>query len=374
MRSKKLLYFVTEDWYFVSHRLALAIAARKAGFDVIVVTRVRGHGRMIEEAGLRLLPLELRRRGMNPLVELPLLWRLARIYRRERPDIAHHVAMKPVLYGSLAALVARTPHVVNALAGLGWLFTSRSLRARALGGVVRTLFSILLKRGEVVVQNPDDARWLTETGVPANHVHLIRGSGVDAKIFAPRAEPAGEPVVMLASRMLWDKGVAEFVEAARLLRASGPSARFVLVGEADVENPASIPVSRLVQWRDEGMVEWWGWREDMPATLAQASIVCLPSYREGLPRVLIEAAACARPIVTTDVPGCREIVREGENGLRVPPRNAGALAAAIQRLLNDAALRRRMGERGRALVEAEFSIEKVMAETLALYRRLVGPP
>ncbi|MGH8249049.1 MAG: glycosyltransferase family 4 protein [Gammaproteobacteria bacterium] len=373
MSSKKILYFVTEDWYFVSHRLPLAVAARAAGYDVTVVTRAQEHGRIIKEAGLRLIPLELRRRGMNPFIESASLLRLAAIYRRERPDIAHHVAMKPVLYGSLAALAARTPHVVNALAGLGWLFTSSSPQARILGGVVRTLFSILLKRGAVIVQNPDDARWLIQHGVPAPCVHLIRGSGVDVKMFMPRLEAEGEPLVMLASRMLCDKGVVEFVEAARLLRKSGARARFVLVGDTDTEHPASITSARLAQWQQEGIVEWWGRRDDMPAVLAQATVVCLPSYREGVPKVLIEAAACGRPIVTTDVPGCREIVGEGENGLRVPVRDAEALAAAIQRLLNDATLRQRMGERGRALVEAEFSTEKVIAETLALYRQLAEP-
>ncbi|HTT08612.1 MAG TPA: glycosyltransferase family 4 protein [Gammaproteobacteria bacterium] len=369
--TKKILYFVTEDWYFVSHRLPLAIAARAAGYDVTVVTRVREHGSTIINAGLRLIPLELRRRGMNPFIEFALLMRLITLYRSERPDIAHHVAMKPVLYGSLAALAARTPHVVNALAGLGWLFTSNSPTARLLGAVVRALFSFLLKRGSVIVQNPDDARWLMEQGVPAQNIHLIRGSGVDVKLFTPQPESEGDPVVMLASRLLWDKGVAEFVEAARRLQTSGQRARFVLVGDTDPENPASIRPARLDGWRREGIVEWWGRRDDMPDVLVQASIVCLPSYREGLPKVLVEAAACGRAIVAADVPGCREIVHEGENGLRVPVRNAGALATAIRQLLDDAAMRRRMGGRGRALVEAEFSVEKVVAETLSLYRQLL---
>lgn len=370
MNVPKLLFFVTEDWYFCSHRLALAVAAREAGFEVVVVTRVREHGEVIRRAGLDLIPFEISRRGMNPFMELGTLTRLAALYRREKPDLVHHVAMKPVLYGTLAARLAGVPHIVNALAGMGWLFTSAKLMARFIKPLVRLTFRFLLRQTSVIVQNPDDAALMA--GVGLGSVRLIRGSGVDAEVFRPEPEPTGTPLVVLPARMLWDKGVGEFVEAARQLKARGIVARFALVGEPDPENPATVSEAQLDAWHAETVVEWWGQRADMPQVYAQAHVVCLPSYREGLPKALLEAAACGRPIVTTDVPGCREIVRDGDNGVLVPVCDAPALAEAMARLIADPDMRRRMGERGRALAVGEFSQERVIAETLVVYREAMA--
>lgn len=372
MNPPKLLFLVTEDWYFVSHRLPLAVAARQVGYEVMVVTRLGKHGRTIRNAGLRLIPIELSRRGKNPFSEIMLVAGLTTIYRRERPDIVHHVAMKPVLYGSLVARLAGVRHVVNALAGLGWLFTSESRLAAVLGRGVRFAFRKLLNRGAVIVQNWDDMKWLIDLGIESNRIYLIRGSGVEVNRFAPTPEPDGKPVVLLASRMLWDKGVGEFVAAARNLKQRGLAARFVLVGDPDPANPASISPSLLESWHAEGVIEWWGHRNDMAQVFAQSHLVCLPSYREGLPKVLLEAAACGRPIVATDVPGCREIVRHGENGLLVPPRNAEALAEAVETLLCDPVLRKRMQARGREIAVTEFSEQVVIQETLRVYRELLG--
>ncbi len=363
---------MTEDWYFVSHRLPLAIAAREVGYEVTVVTRVAEHGNAIREAGLKLIPIELSRRGKNPILELMLIYHLTALYRCEKPDIVHHVAMKPVLYGSLAARFAGVPHVVNALAGLGWLFTSHSRLASVLGRGVRFALEWLLNRGTVIVQNPDDLQWLADIGIEQSRTQLIRGSGVDVNRFAPTPEAEGAPVVVLASRMLWDKGVGEFVAAARDLRRQGIIARFVLVGDPDPANPASISQVLLDDWKKEGAIEWWGRRDDMPQVFAQSSIVCLPSYREGLPKVLLEAAACGRAIITADVPGCREVVRDGDNGLLVPVRNVAALADAMTRLLTNATLRQRMGERGRQRVVGKFSQERIIDQTLAVYRGLLA--
>ena len=371
MNPPKLLFLVTEDWYFVSHRLLLAVAARQAGYEVTVVTRVGEHGHTIRNAGLRLIPIELSRRGKNPISETMLVAGLIAIYRRERPDIVHHVAMKPVLYGSLAARLAGVRHVVNALAGLGWLFTSESRLANVLGRGVRFAFRKLLNRGAVIVQNPDDMKWFVDLGIDSSRIHLIRGSGVDVNRFAPTPEPDGEPVVVLAARMLWDKGVGEFVEAARLLRQRGLRVRCVLAGMVDTHNPAMVSEAHLQAWQDEGVVEWIGHQEDMPGVLARSHVVVLPSYREGLPKVLLEAAACARSIVATDVPGCREIVRHGDNGLLVPPRDPLALAQAIATLVEDPALRARMGARGRQMAVNEFSSERITGEVLALYQTLL---
>jgi len=376
-RRPKLLYLVTEDWYFCSHRLPVARAARDAGFEVVVATRVTDHGPQIEAEGFKLVPIHLSRRSTDPLRELESIAELLRVYRRERPDVVHHVAVKPVLYGSVVARLSGVGATVNALAGMGYIFSSKRLRARLLRPFVVGAYRIALNRrsSRLILQNPDDAALLRELGVvrDAAHLEIIRGSGVDMTAYPVRPEPRGEPLVVLPGRMLWDKGVGEFVEAARLLRARGVRARFALVGGSDPENPATIPDAQLRAWREEGVVECWGFREDMPDVLASAHVVCLPSYREGLPKALIEAASCGRPIVATDVPGCREIVRHEDNGLLVPVREAAPLADALERLIADPDLRARLGARGRERVMNEFSEEHVIAATLRLYRELVRP-
>jgi glycosyltransferase involved in cell wall biosynthesis len=367
IEQRKLLFLVTEDWYFVSHRLALAVAAKEAGYAVSVATRVRKHGDIIRAAGLRLIPFENSRGSVNPLGECWLLLRLIALWLREKPDVAHHVAMKPVLYGSIAARIAGTPRVINALAGMGWLFSSDAGSARWLKPLVRRALGWVLRSGTVLVQNPDDARLLVQMGIPEGLIRRIAGSGVDLQRFAPQAEPGGVPVVLLCARLLWDKGVGEFVAAARLLRERGVEARFVLAGEPDQANPSAIPREQLSDWVQEGIVEYLGWVDDMPQLLAGSCVVCLPSYREGLPKALIEAAAAGRPIVTTDMPGCRDVVRNGDNGLLVPPRDAAALAEQLSRLLADPLLRRQMGARGRLRAEEEFGAASIIRQTLALY-------
>jgi len=371
MRLLKLLFVVTEDWYFVSHRLPLAVAAQKAGFDVVVATRVGEYGETIRAAGIRLIPFNLSRRRGNPLQEVAAL---VRLYRRERPEIVHHVALKPVLYGALASRLAGAPYVVNAVAGLGWLFTSSGLAAQTLRPVICRLLAWLLgaPHSRTIVQNPDDFGLLTKMGVPEDRLRLIRGAGVDTEVFTPAFESPPEPVIVLFSaRMLRDKGVGEFVEAARLLMQAGVKARFVLVGDPDPGNPASVPVAALRAWHGQNGVEWCGRRDNMPALFHTAHIACLPSYREGLPKVLLEAAACGLPIVTTDAPGCREIVRDGDNGFLVPVRDAQALAVALRRLIDNGALRAKMGRRAREIVLVEFSQERVIEETLAVYQELI---
>lgn len=373
-KTTKLLFFVTEDWYFVSHRLPLALAAKLAGYDVSVVTRVREMGDTIRAAGLRLVPFENSRSGMNPLNDLWMLARLIQLYRRERPDIVHHVAMKPVLYGTIAARLARAPHVVNAFAGMGWLFTTEAgTAARWLNVGVRWALGRLLQSGVAIVQNSDDARLLVQLGAPESRIRTVGGSGVDLGRFTPHPEPADVPIVVLPARLLRDKGVGEFVAAARLLKQEGIAARFVLAGAPDESNPSSISPEQIATWVKEDIVQYLGWVKDMPRLFANCHIVCLPSYyREGMPKSLIEAAAAGRPIVTTDTPGCREIVRHGENGLLVPPRDAAALADALRQLILDRSLRESMGKRGREIAEAEFSIEKVVQQTLAIYRELLS--
>jgi glycosyltransferase involved in cell wall biosynthesis len=366
--APKLLYYVTEDWYFVSHRLALAVAAKAAGYEVCVATRVRAHGDGIRGAGLRLIPFENSRSNLNPFKELWTVLRLIHLYRHERPDVVHHVAIKPVMYGSIAARLAGSPRVVNAFGGLGWLFSSGALTARAMKPAIRWWLRRLLRSGTALVQNPDDARLLVQMGVPDSNIRLIPGSGVDLDRFRPRPESAALPTVVLPARLIWEKGVGQFVEAARILREQGIGARFVLAGEPDRENPSAVPAECILEWVRAGLIEHLGWVEDMPELLGESHVVCLPSfYGEGIPKSLIEAAAAGRAIVTTDTPGCREIVHHEENGLLVPPRDARALSEALARLIGDPELRQRMGNRGRVRAVQEFGIARVIDQTLAIY-------
>lgn len=366
----RLLFVVTEDWYFCSHRLPLAKAALQAGFDVAVATRVRKHGEIIRGAGIRIIPFDIDRGGMNPAADVVAIAQLITIYRQERPNIVHHVALKPVLYGSIAALLARVPHVVNALTGFGWLFTSRGRKARLIRPIVQAVLRRLLRPSTVIVQNREDAAMVGKWN--ARRIQCIRGAGVDCALFQPTARPKGMPVILLPARMLWDKGVGEFVAAARSIRAAGLIARFVLVGAPDKKNPASVPLRQLSAWCDEGVAEWWGQREDMPNVYAQAHIVCLPSYREGLPKSLLEAAAAGLPIVAANVSGCREVVQHEFNGLLVPARDVHSLAVALIRLMSSPDECHLMGVRGRQRAEAEFSQEIVVSQTLTVYHEASG--
>jgi glycosyltransferase involved in cell wall biosynthesis len=373
-QQPKVLYLVTEDWYFCSHRLPVARAARDAGMDVVVATRVGRDAARIEGEGFRLIPIDLRRRERRPWRELRVLREIVGLFRRERPTLAHLVAMKPILYGSIAARLTSVPAVVNAFAGLGYAYSSHSADAAVLRWFLKLSFRLVLRfpGSYIVVQNEDDADELVRLGIPEDRISIIRGSGIDLRRFAPTPEPAGEPIVTMVSRLLWDKGIGELVEAARLLRQQHPGMRIRLVGSPDPENPASIGEDRLREWCREGLVEWSGPVDDVPTVWKQSHVAVLPSYREGTPKSLLEAAACGRPIVTTDVPGCRQVVREGVNGLLVPVRDSRRLAEAIARLVADKALRERMGASGRQLMEREFSQERVATETLRLYRAALG--
>lgn len=373
-REPRILFLVTEDWYFCSHRLSLARAARDAGFRVSVACRVDRHGAAILKEGFRLIPTSFSRRSLNPLRELALVRRIAATYRAEKPDIVHHVSLKPVLYGSIAARLAGVPSVVNAFTGLGYAFIARDAKGRAVRALVTRLlrFALFGLRAKTILQNDDDAATLLAAGlVRVADLVLIRGSGVDLKAFKASAPPSGAPLVVLPARLLWDKGVGEFVEAARSIKRAGVRARFALVGESDPENHAAVPPRTLKAWKEEGVVELMGRREDMPAVFAESHIVCLPSYREGMPKALLEAAASARACVTTDVPGCRDAVRDGVTGLLVAARDAASLAKALRLLIEAPELSARMGAHGRRWAEENFSQEKVAEETLAVYRELL---
>jgi len=369
----KLIYLVTEDWYFRSHRMPMARAARDAGFEVVVATRVNSDRdrQAIAAEGFRVVALDWTRGSRNPVRELMEMAAIARLYRHEKPDIVHHVAMKPVLEGGIAAWIADVPAIVNALTGLGAVFIGSGLTVRLLRPAIRVILRVALDhpRSRLVMQNPDDLDLMLRKGlVSPDRCVLIPGSGVDIARFAPSPEPPGPPTAAIVARMLWDKGVGELVAAARILKQRGVPIRIRLAGPRDDHNPAAIPLATLEGWVREGIVEWSGEVKDIAALWRDTAISVLPSYREGLPKSLLESAASGRPMVATDVPGCREVVRHGETGLLVPPRDPAALADALATLSGDADLRRRYGAAARALAEQRFSDTAIAAAMVDLYR------
>ena len=366
-----LVIVVNSDFFFLSHRLPIALEARRQGWDVTVVVPDTGRAAEIRAHGLHVIDFPLSRSGTNPWREARSLAFLRRTYTALRPTVVHHVTSKPVVYGSLAATGLRGTAVVNAVTGLGYTFIQKGPNS-PFRRLVEAMYRVALRGGRrwTVFQNDDDAALFAGLGIvrPDRSV-LIRGSGVDTADFAASDEPGGVPVVLLPARLLWDKGVGEFVEAARRLRAENVEARFVLVGKLDPGNPAAVPEAELHEWLREGVVEWWGYRTDMPAVLRQATVVALPSYREGLPKGMLEAGAAARARITTDVPGCRDTVSDGTTGLLVAVRDAGALAEAVRRLLGDRPLRDRLRLAARRDVEERHAVEQIVAAHMALYRR-----
>jgi glycosyltransferase involved in cell wall biosynthesis len=375
-RRRKLMFLVTEDWYFVSHRLPLAVAAREAGFDVVVATRVDRHGELIRDSGLTLAPVNFNRSGMRPFEELRTLAHIVKLYRQHAPDIVHHIALKPVIYGSLAARIARVKGVVNALGGLGYVFSSSKRHAKALRMLARPALKFALSgvNLRLIVQNADDRKRIVDGGLARSEsVRLIRGAGVDPRLYARADVVAMPPLAVLPARLLWDKGVGDFVAAAGLLKERGVEARFALVGQPDKMNPASVTQAEVDAWVRDGTVEAWGWREDMPHVFAQAQIVCLPTYHEGFPKVLLEAAASGCAIVTTDIPGCREFVRDGDSGWLVPPGDVAALADALRTAIENPALRESRAGAAYAMIEVDFSMDRVIGETFGVYAELLDP-
>jgi glycosyltransferase involved in cell wall biosynthesis len=367
----KIVLFANTDWYLYNYRLPLARLLRERGAEVTLLSPSGEYVRKLQAEGFRWVGIAMSRGGMNPISELRTLLRVRSSYRAERPDLVHHFTPKCILYGSLAARWTKIGAVVNSVTGLGYLFSESGWRGRLRRRLASEFYRLALRRTQVIFQNPEDlSLFLASDIVSLGAAQLIPSSGVDLDRFAGLPEPDGVPVVMLAARMLWEKGVGDFVEASRQARAADNRTRFVLVGDTDAGNPSAVPADQLSKWQQEGLVEWWGWHDDMPAVLAQANVVCLPTYyREGVPRVLVEAAACGRALVASDIAGCREIVRQGHNGLLVPPRDPALLAEAIRTLLGDAALRHSMGANGRRLVQEQFSVQRVNESTLKAYAR-----
>lgn len=378
-RRRRLLFVVNVGWFFISHRLPIAIAARDAGYEVHIAAGTDPNTddntiEMLTAHGFEFHELGLSRSGASPIRLLCELAELVKLYRSVMPELVHLVTLKPVLLGGLAARICRIGGVVLAVPGRGSVFSSSGIMATLRRWIAVSLYRLAYRKrkSRVILQNEEDRAYFVSRGIFAPmDARLIRGSGVDLASFSPSLEPDGVFTVVFASRMLKEKGAADFVSCAALLKSRGMQARFVLVGEPDHGNPQSHSRDELDAWNESGIVEWWGFHADMNAVFARAHVVCLPTYYgEGVPKVLIEAAACCRPIVTTDTAGCRDIVRHGENGLLVRPRDVLGLADAIQRLRNDADLRIQMGRRGREIVETEFTTEIVARQTLGIYSEL----
>jgi glycosyltransferase involved in cell wall biosynthesis len=375
-KTPKLIFLVTEDWYFWAHRLPQARAARDAGFAVSVATRVDAHGDLIRAESFGLHALDWRRGSLNPFGAVSAVLEIARLYRRERPAIVHHVSQKSILLGSIAARLAGVTRVVNALTGLGFLFVASSLKARIVRACLLPILRNIASQPQVrfLVENPDDGETLKRRHVvPPGCLVLIKGSGVDVRHYQPLPEPPDPVVIGCAARMLRIKGVEEVVAAFRILRAGGSDARLLLAGAPDRENPAAISEAELRAWAAEPGVEWVGHVTDVRQVWARAHVAVLASRGgEGIPMTLMEAGACGRPLIATDVPGCREIVVPGETGLLAPPGDIPALANMLRRMVEDAELRRRCGAAARERVANGLDAGTVGRETVAVYRSLLA--
>ena len=372
-----MIFLCTEDWYFWSHRMPVARAARDAGFHVIVATRVQAHGERLAAEGLDVRPLAWRRKGDGLLGSLRAILAIWRLYRRERPQLVHHIALKAVVFGALAAFLAGVPRQVNAITGLGFIFVSKSLRSRLTRIAILAALRLFVDRrgSHVVTHNPDDAGEITRRrAVRRERVSVIPGSGIDTGRFQPLPESPGAIIVAMVTRMLRQKGIETFVQAARLIHSRCPDIRFRLVGPVDLDSPDSLDEEELRRWERAGFLDWLGPVEDVSSVWRDAHIAAFTSYREGLPLALLEAAACGRPIVSSDVPGCREVVVTGVNGFLIAPDDAAAFADAIERLARDPALRARMGREGRLRAERCFRKELIVEQTLGIYGHLLGRP
>ena len=371
-----LIFLVTEDWYFSLHRLPLAHAAKKAGYRVMIATQINSQDSDIYREGFEIIPMQWARKSMNPFHVLSEIWQIRQIIYRYQPDIMHLVAMKPSLFGSIAAYFNTDVALVQNLAGLGQAYVSKGIFANLLRGFLNRSFSMLFarKRSKTIVENSDDQDYLANSlNIGNNKVQLIRGIGVDVNRFQYSPEEATDTVyVTMVSRMLWPKGVQELVDAARILKQKQYPVKIRLVGLPDTSSRVSVSHADLQAFHDEGIIEWLGFQEDIPVVWRQSHIAILPSYyREGIPRSLLEAASCGRAIITTDMPGCREIVRNSENGILIAPKNTQAIVDAIITLIDNPEIRQEMGVAGRRMIEQDFTEEQVVSETLSVYESLL---
>jgi glycosyltransferase involved in cell wall biosynthesis len=374
-RTPKLIFLVTEDWYVCSHRLPMAKAAQRAGFEVGVATRVNLHSDVILAEGFSLYPLDWVRGSLSILQFIRAVSEVASLYRREKPDIVHHVSLKPVVIGSLAARLAGVGRAVNALTGLGYLFRSGAMKSRILRFLLGPVLKLALKRKGTValLQNNDDRTLMTQLGFCGPNSLVIRGSGVDINHFQP-FEALDRPIVTAAfvGRLIESKGVRVLIDAHQLLQKRGIRLKLLLAGIPDDENAAAISRADIARWAEHPLIEWLGYVEDVRKVWSEADIAVLPAIGgEGLPKSLLEAAACGRPIIATDIPGSREVAIAGRNAILVPQRDAEALSVALEHLAGSKELREKYGKESRRLVESDMANEAVAMDIVKLYRSLL---
>ncbi|HET7851969.1 MAG TPA: glycosyltransferase family 4 protein [Methyloceanibacter sp.] len=373
MTAPRLLYVVTEDWYFLSHRLPMARAAKAAGYDVHVATRINRGKEAIEAEGFTPHSLSWQRGSLSPTHSLAGVAELRKLLHALKPDILHNISLKPVLLGGIASLGLSSIAVVNSLTGLGTLFVGNHRKSELTRPLVVAALKALLKRPNVrtIVQNPDDKRFVLGLGVPEGSVDLIPGSGVDLEHFTPLPEPPPPVTAAYVGRMLADKGVLTLIEAHSLATSRGVKLQLLLAGDTDRENPGSLAPEQLREFASAFGIRWLGHVADIREVWERAHVAVLASRREGLPKSLLEAAACGRPMIATDTPGCREIAISGKTALTFPVDDAAALAEALTQMAGDADMRARFGSAARALVEEKFSAEAIGKATVALYQSLV---
>jgi len=375
MRNCVLLYLVNDLEFFISHRLPIAVAARNIGYKVHIVSASSKFAYKVTDLGFTHHIVSLERSGQNIFHELKTLRQLHRVFRTVKPSIVHLITIKPVIYGGIIARITGVNNVVSAVSGLGTVFVGHNLFSRFRKFIIVSLYKSAFKSKNlaVIFQNPDDRDTLLTTGaLNSSQVRMIRGSGVDLQDYPYTEEIEKGAVVVMAARLLRDKGVFEFVEAARQIKARNVNVTFRLIGSPDFGNLTSVTENDLDFWLREGLVELLGYRTDIAKQYTAANIVCLPSYREGLPKGLIEAAACSRAVITTDVPGCRDAITPNVTGLLVPPKNVEALANAIELLITNPKQRLAMGIAGRKLAEEAFTIEHVVDQHLEIYKELLS--
>lgn len=371
----KLLFIINNLNFFLSHRLPVAIAAKQNGFEIHIAAPHNNSQEKILKAGFFFHPVKIYRTGINPFKEIKSLYDLYKLQKKLKPDIVHLVTIKPVIYGGITARLAKVKNIVAAVPGLGSAFRKNGFKGWILHKIVSSLYKTALSNKNVFVifQNKDDKKVITELcKLLEEQTKLIPGSGVNLNEYHFLPEPAGVPVLIMASRLLKDKGVPEFINAARILKQKGIVAEFLLAGDIDPENPTSVTTAELDEWKKEEIVKILGFRSDIAALFSKSNIVIFPSsYREGLPKVLVEAAACGRAVITTDAPGCRDAIIPDKTGLLVPVKNAVAVADAAEHLINNQERRKEFGKAGREFAEQVFNIEKIVEEHLKIYKKVL---
>lgn len=371
--TKILIYFVTEDWYFVSHRLELALSAIDDGFDVYLVTRVTSNKKYIESYGIKVISIDIERGGLSIFKDFKLILKLFRIFNNIKPHIIHNISLKPILYGTLIGKITSANIIVNTFPGLGFLKNKNlTFLSNVIRNITKFLFSIILRliNCKVIIQNTYDLEFCKKVlKINFQKLHLIRGSGVNTSKLLPKQKKKEKNIrISLVSRMLFDKGIFDFVEAAKKIKLKYPNTVFALVGKPDKDNKNSIPKEILLKWHNEKIIEWQGFQKNIGFVWANSHIACLPTfYNEGLPKSLLEASACGIPIVCSDNPGCMEIVENNHNGLIFPQKDIFQLCIAIEYLIINKDERKRMGENGRKKVLDMFDIEFINRQTKILY-------